>query len=332
MRCPNALLLMSLLLSPPVWSADTPTAAVADSTGLKPKLEELRVKGQKLIQEWIPFFGEKKPSAADTDIYQAVLQGSLEALREALEDQVNINDLDTSSGLSALHLAVKTQRQDLVEALLNHHADIQTRAAEVDDMPLHIAARLSDTAITRLLLNRGANVDAITHIGPRGDPSRMGDTALHEASRNSDEDIARLLIENNANVQLGNRRRLTPLHLAAEAGNVHICKLLLDNGANIDHPDRIGATPLHLAVKSGKQDVVQLLLDRGAQVDAKSRSGTTPLFSAVAKGYKNITSMLIEAGADANSPGRKGETPWERANKINDLEILKRLKSSVSAK
>jgi len=328
------LLILTVLLISSAVAEDTVSKTTSDKilsqSELSPEIKQLQQKGKKFINEWIPFFGEKKPPRSVSKVYQAVTLGDLTALKIALKTPQGINDLNPKSGISPLHLAVINQRKDLVIILLDHHADVHIRDAVTDDMPLHIAARLSNQFISRLLLNKGANVDEVTHIGSRGDPTRMNDTALHEASRNGDEATARLLVEYKANVKLGNRRQLTPLHLAAAAGNVNICVLLLDQGAIIDHPDRIGATPLHWAVKNGRDDVAQLLLDRGAQVDVKSRSGTTPLFSAVAKRYHSITQKLIKSGADANTPGRNGETPLQRAKKQNNQELLEILQSDTN--
>ena len=62
------------------------------------------------------------------------------------------------SGLTALHVASFCGLPVLVEHLLSHGADVNSRGRH-GETPLHLAAVASTTTVVNLLLNAGANVN-----------------------------------------------------------------------------------------------------------------------------------------------------------------------------
>lgn len=75
--------------------------------------------------------------------------------------------------------------------------------------PLHWIATLGDAIGIRLLLDAGANVNAIDN---------KGNAPLHEAVINRQALAARLLIEHGADVRLRNKAGLTALDIAKSDG------------------------------------------------------------------------------------------------------------------
>jgi uncharacterized protein len=59
----------------------------------------------------------------------------------------------------------------------------------------------------------------------------------------------------------------TPLHYAASSDDAHVAEALIDAGANIETPDGSIGTPLDNAVGYGCWNVARLLVARGARVD-----------------------------------------------------------------
>ena len=88
-------------------------------------------------------------------------------------------------GASALHAAVKKGDAGKVRVLLAKGADIE--ATDIyGDRPLCKAARQRNCKLAQLLLENGASVDAIN--------ARFHSTALHEASSSAARDVVELLL------------------------------------------------------------------------------------------------------------------------------------------
>ena len=71
--------------------------------------------------------------------------------------------------------------------------------------PLQVAARWADVDLTRLLIAKGVNVNAV---------SGYGETALHTAAAHGEKAIAEILIAHGANVNALTTEGQTPLDFA----------------------------------------------------------------------------------------------------------------------
>ena len=95
-------------------------------------------------------------------------------------------------GWTPLHLAAFFAGASLVEALLEHGADVNARAQNgTNNMALHAAATARNLAAVRALVEHGADVNA---------RQEGGWTALHSAALSGDVEMARLLISHGADV------------------------------------------------------------------------------------------------------------------------------------
>ena len=149
---------------------------------------------------------------------------------------------------------------------------------------MHYAAAISSNpAVVRLLIHRGAQVNA---------EDKRGDSPLHDAAWfNENPGVIRVLLENGADIDAKGDdkkccgmdiplRREVPLHYAARNDSPLIIQTLLDAGADPNATDSGGATPLHEAVGPSGSDnplVVQALLAAGANPNAKTDSGSIPM-------------------------------------------------------
>jgi len=122
--------------------------------------------------------------------------------------------------------------------------------------------------ITKLLLSRGANVNAQTG---------KGMTLLHAACNNRYVEVVEALMQYNADVDCKCETGRTPLHLAARNGRTGIVEVLLKFGANIDSKDKYGMTALHFAAKQGQVLVCRVLLEHGADINIMTEGNRTPL-------------------------------------------------------
>jgi hypothetical protein len=113
----------------------------------------------------------------------------------------------------------------------------------------------------------------------------------------------------------------TPLHYAASSDDVDVAAALLDGGANLETPDGSIGTPLDNAVGYGCWHVARLLAMRGARVDKVWHAGALGMLArldellvpdidteqisqgfwhACGAGQRRAAERLLRAGADIN--------------------------------
>ena len=135
--------------------------------------------------------------------------------------------------------------------------------------PLHLAASEGHPDVCRLLLERGASVNAATN--------RYGITPLHDAAANGHDEVCQLLIQADANVNAADIVIWTPLHSAAWCNHADVCRLLIDRGANINAITRNNETPLDLAISNHAVGVLECFyLDRVVNFHQPDHTGQMP--------------------------------------------------------
>jgi len=149
--------------------------------------------------------------------------------------------------------------------------------------------------VLRLLLDAGADVDAVSDLG----------TPLCKAAERQREDVVRFLLQRGADPSKTSRLGFAPLSSALDEGNLRIATLLLDAGA--DPNAQRGEFPLlYREVRHGTEASVRLLLEHGADPNRSSEQvGVLPLDIAMDPA---IRKALKEHGAHEAGP-RGNTTP-----------------------
>jgi ankyrin repeat protein len=124
--------------------------------------------------------------------------------------------------------------------------------------PLMYAAYAAHTEVVKLLLAKGADVNARNNING---------TALMLAAQKGNPVTVKLLLEKGADAQFRNDYGYTALMYAAaaEVNNPELIKTLLSRGAEINVKAKDGETALKLAGRKGKTEIVRLLEKAGAK-------------------------------------------------------------------
>lgn len=130
-----------------------------------------------------------------------------------------------------------------VRALLDDDPQSATAEQPYAMTPLHWAARAGSVDCADLLLDAGAQANAIT---------RAHRAPLHFAAEANQEAVLRLLVRRGANVDLQDRKGRTPLHRAAYQGCVATAEALLELGANARLENKNGKNALEVARKEAK--------------------------------------------------------------------------------
>lgn len=213
---------------------------------------------------------------------------------------------------------------DLAACRLNLSGGADANATDDKGIPaLAIAASRRNPEIVRALLEYGANMQTKITI-----PNQIADgPIIHLPTANGSEEVLRLLLIAGANPNDRDATGMTPLMLSAFQGHVRIAALLLDSEAELEAKDSMGYTPLIFAANAGQQKMVEFLLSKGANPNAKDNQNSTPVMFAAQHGFDVIVRRLLTSGADVLARGTHGLTAVDLAvqNKHHEtLQILQR--------
>ena len=176
----------------------------------------------------------------------------------------------------------------------------------IEITPLHYAAAFGKWPAVAVLLDAGADINAVAGIDPVN-YILEDSTPLASAILTSNLDAIALLLERGAdpNSQSGHRKG-TPLHMTADPV---IAALLIANGADVNAQNERGQRPLDTAYGV---EVFTLLLASGADT-GHSSWGWPPLHRAVSE-FQNagLVKLLLERGAYVNATTADGETACDR--------------------
>jgi ankyrin repeat protein len=205
---------------------EAPAASEArDATGVSLLMHSL-YRGRRDLAELI---AARKKSL---DIFEAAALGRLDRLKTCL-DEADLRDASASNSRSTDSRSIDSPSGDGFTAL-------------------HFACFFSQPEAARLLIERGAAVDAVAV----------------------------------------NPTRVMPLHSAASARNLEAARLLLERGAPVNARQQAGWVPIHAAAANGDRVMVDLLLKHHADAELVNDEGKTPAIVAREKGHGELAFLL----------------------------------------
>ena len=160
----------------------------------------------------------------------------------------------------------------LIEQALD--VDILEWRNQHGETPIFYAVVLGMTNIVELLIDAGADVNAV---------SDMGMTPIELA---------------------GSLQNIYDVLLAAGARTV---------SGEIPPRPEVAVPPLMLAIITNQIDQIRMLIEGGEDLEWRNENGGTHLFFAVAMGNSEIVQLLLEYGAEVNAVNDDGQTPYDLA-------------------
>jgi ankyrin repeat protein len=222
------------------------------------------------------FIYKETGMSASEGIIEAIKTGDLARVNELLEADPRLAGSRNEMGVSAIMLATYYGRDKIAEVLLEREVSLDIfeaaavgrtdRVSEIlrrepemvnryaDDgfTPLGLASFFCRGAVARLLIEKGADVNAASK-------NTQQVTPLHSAVSRRQTMIAEALLAQGANPNARQQAGVTPLHQAAHNGHAEMVKLLLAHGADRQARMDDGRTPLAMALETGKREVIDLL-------------------------------------------------------------------------
>ena len=196
-----------------------------------------------------------------------------------------------------------------------------------EDSALHIVARHGMVTTVQLLVDCGADVNAV---------NKHGQTPLHiVASEKKDcPELCEILLKHDAKINTVDEDGNQPLHLACQQNHVETGNVFISYGADVSAVNSNGHSPLHLlstsvrhsksgvnseeesilhiAARYGMVTTVQLLVSCGADVNAVNKHGQTPLHVVASreKDCPELYKILLRCGdAKINAVDGDGNQP-----------------------
>ena len=205
------------------------------------------------------------------DMLTAVRAGDAARVRELLSAEPALANARDDTGDSVLLVSLYHQRPEITalimgagprvsffEAaalgdvtrmwdLLRHYGELVSGYSHDGFTALHLAAFFGHADVVELLLERHADVNAVS----KNQTVAPGSTPLHSAVARGDGRIAEILLKAGADANARAQGGYTPLHAAAAAGNGELVHVLLRHGANAKLRSNDGETPAQLADRKG---------------------------------------------------------------------------------
>ncbi|KAH0557050.1 hypothetical protein GP486_005162, partial [Trichoglossum hirsutum] len=251
-----------------------------------------------------------------TPLFAACVFGFVEVVEYlSRSDGVDFSRRNTASTATGLHLASRYGHLNVAKILLDKGAEVEARDRK-GRTALYWAAGSGHKDVVLLLLDNQADISA---------KDDDGQTALHWAADWGHEVVARLMLEKGADVTARDNNGRTALHRAAGSGHRNVVGLMLEKGANVAAEDGCGRTPLHRAASHGHEAIVGLLLKKGADIHTKYSGGVTALHGAAGSGHVGVVKLLVDEGADVAAQDQYGQTALRYAQNMKREAVMQQL-------
>ncbi|XP_065556118.1 serine/threonine-protein phosphatase 6 regulatory ankyrin repeat subunit C-like [Artemia franciscana] len=214
------------------------------------------------------------------------------------------NDDERKLTGTPLHHAVISGDLEVIKMVLDKGADVNARDI-YGESPLHLAAssRCSQTVVKRLL-KLGADV----HIR-----NENGESPLHLAASQEHPKSVENFLKSGVDVNIRITRGQSLLHLAALFGHPKTVEYLLKSGADVNKRNNNGESPLHLATFHGHSQTAECLSRCGAEVNARDIYGKSPLHLAAFRGHTQTAECLLRSGEEVNARDINDRSPLHLA-------------------
>jgi ankyrin repeat protein len=224
------------------------------------------------------------------DIVVAAKDGDVAALAARLDAHPELIDELAGRGFfkaTPLHLAARHNRPGAVRLLIERGADVDAREFPDNAAPLHFAAMYGDLETIRLLVEAGADVEG------KGDDPGVGVLGWATCFKEVREDVAAYLLSHGAPLNVWTAIALDrPEELRAMIARD---PSLLAARMTRTHHRR---TLLHHAAARNRLRMVGLLLELGADPNAADAAGATALTTASQeRADAAVVAALVGAGA-----------------------------------
>ncbi|RWF59780.1 MULTISPECIES: ankyrin repeat domain-containing protein [unclassified Mesorhizobium] len=219
--------------------------------------------------------------------------------------------IPTASHAAAIHDAATKGDVAAITAALDAGSDVDESDGKAT--PLYLAVKGGHLAAAKLLIERGADVNAApTLLGP----------ALMPALAKRRIDLIKLLLDGGANPN-SKRSRENAIHIAVNLGCLDCVKALVEAGADVNAKTKDGKTPIHLARFKGLREIADYLMAHGVVLPTPSPISMKLATADIEKGRTSFTHLCAGChsvepqGANKTGPNLWGVVSRDKASVPN---------------
>jgi uncharacterized protein len=302
-------------------------------------------------------------SPPDSSLHDAISEGDVKGVMEALKQGADPNMPWEEMGLSPVSLAARIplflrhegEREKIALEILKLLFEAGGKTGEKDATILHCAAVTGNTAILEFLISKGADLNG---------EDQEGNSALSLAIENEHPEIVEALLRHGARPISESEVVQIKFVAGARKGNIPKMSELLSKGAEINGKTRSGETALVAASCAQQEASVKWLLTKGADANLYAKEGSleapplwhatlsnrslfdfsvpllllrhaavpsatdrylkqTPLHIAAWLDNLLAVAMLLNAGADVKALDAQGKTPLDYTEDAQIISLLK---------
>ncbi|KYO48936.1 histone-lysine N-methyltransferase EHMT1 [Alligator mississippiensis] len=286
--------------------------------GLAPGLGREQLEKALVVQE---SERRKKLRFHPRQLYLSVKQGELQKVVLMLLDNLDPNfQTDQQSKRTPLHAAAQKGFLEICHVLLQAGANINA-VDKTRRTPLMEAVANNHVEAARYMVRRGGCVYS---------KEEDGSTCLHHAAKNGNLEMVDLLLSTGqVDVNAQDNGGWTPIIWAAEHKHIDVIRMLLTRGADVTLTDNEENICLHWASFTGSAAIAEVLLNARCDLHAVNCHGDTPLHIAARESYRDCVTLFLSRGADTELRNKEGDSPLDLTLEHSDVWVALQLNRKI---
>jgi ankyrin repeat protein len=246
------------------------------------------------------------------EIHEAVREGDIEKVKKIIKENSKlVNEKDNQIN-TPLHIAAVKGYIDISKLLIEKGADLEAKNM-YGNTPLLDASRIGSANMIKFLIESGADINALDNYGT---------SIIARVTRRGLKEIVNLLIEKDVEIPVAEENRKELLINSLANGLVKLFLTLNVKGVNLNIKNDNGGSLLHSAVSGGNEEIIKLLIEKGFEVNEPDRYGWVPLHYACERNRIKATKLLIKSDAVINKRTYSGKTAFNIAEEKGFTDIL----------
>ncbi|XP_041351820.1 serine/threonine-protein phosphatase 6 regulatory ankyrin repeat subunit B-like [Gigantopelta aegis] len=257
----------------------------------------------------------------DIDLGHVIREMSFELVKALVESGAELNTVHKYMSECPLHIAVKKQSFELVSYLVNKESKVNI-PDKMGRTPFHLAVHLKESHIALYLLQNGADPNT---------KDEMGNSPLHSAVNRDCLDLVKALVEMKVNLNVKDQDGNYPLHIAAKdkswliVFNKSLGKMCLTQACLLNLEEYSVKDVQCSLGKHYTSEMVEYLLSQGADPNVYNDENDSPLHFAVNTDSLDTVKALVKHGANLNTVNEGGKTPLHNAAENKSLKMVRYL-------